>query len=100
MAEVALQASSQRRPPLVVHLLYRLDIGGLETLLVDIINRMPAHSYRHAIVCLTDYTDFARRITRPGVELIALHKQPGLGLDMHLVLWRLLRRLRPAILHT
>jgi sugar transferase (PEP-CTERM/EpsH1 system associated) len=88
------------QPPLVVHLVYRLDIGGLETLLVDTINRMPAHRYRHAVVCLTDYTDFAKRITRADVELFALHKQPGLGLDSHGKLFKLLRRLRPAILHT
>jgi sugar transferase (PEP-CTERM/EpsH1 system associated) len=83
-----------------VHLIYRLDIGGLETLLVDSINRMPASAYRHAVVCLTDYTDFAKRITRPGVELYALHKPPGLGLGTHLDLFRLLRRLQPSILHT
>lgn len=88
------------QPPLVVHLIYRLDIGGLETLLVDTINRMPAHAYRHAVVCLTDYTDFAQRITRPGVELYALHKPPGLGLSAHARLFKLLRRLRPAVLHT
>ena len=88
------------QPPLVVHLIYRLDIGGLETLLVDTINRMPAERYRHAVVCLTDYTDFAARITRPGVELFALHKPPGAAPRTHLDLWRLLRRLRPAILHT
>jgi sugar transferase (PEP-CTERM/EpsH1 system associated) len=86
--------------PLVVHLIYRLDIGGLETLLVDAINRMPAQAYRHAVVCLTDYTEFASRITRPDVELYALHKQPGLGLGVHAKLFKLLRRLRPAILHT
>jgi sugar transferase (PEP-CTERM/EpsH1 system associated) len=94
------QAIVASRPPLVVHLVYRLDIGGLETLLVDTINRMPAHRYRHAVVCLTDYTDFAKRITRADVELFALHKQPGLGLDSHVKLFKLLRRLRPAILHT
>jgi sugar transferase (PEP-CTERM/EpsH1 system associated) len=88
------------QPPLVVHLIYRLDIGGLETLLVDTINRMPAHKYRHAVVCLTDYTEFARRITRPGVELHALHKPPGLELGTHRRLFALLRRLRPAVLHT
>ncbi|WP_020655396.1 TIGR03088 family PEP-CTERM/XrtA system glycosyltransferase [Massilia niastensis] len=91
---------STPQPPLIVHLIYRLDIGGLETLLVDTINRMPAHHYRHAVVCLTDYTDFAQRIVRPGVELFALHKPPGAGLGTHADLYRLLRRLRPAILHT
>jgi sugar transferase (PEP-CTERM/EpsH1 system associated) len=88
------------QPPLVVHLIYRLDIGGLETLLVDAINRMPPQAYRHAVVCLTDYTEFAGRITRPGVELYALHKAPGLALGVHLRLFKLLRRLKPAILHT
>ena len=39
-------------------------------------------------------------ITRPGVELIALHKPPGLALGTHARLFKLLRRLRPAILHT
>ena len=83
-----------------MHLIYRLDFGGLETLLVDCVNRMPAHKYRHAIVCLTGYTAFSERITQPGVELYALHKAPGLGLGTHADLFKLLRRLRPAILHT
>jgi sugar transferase (PEP-CTERM/EpsH1 system associated) len=92
------QLTMQR--PLVVHLTYSLDVGGLETLLVDCINRMPPERYRHAVVCLTRYTDFARRITQPGVELYALGKPPGLGLSTHLKFWKLMRRLRPAILHT
>jgi sugar transferase (PEP-CTERM/EpsH1 system associated) len=86
--------------PLVAHLIYRLDIGGLETLLVDAINRMPAHRYRHAVICLTDYTEFAQRITRPGVELYALHKPPGLELGTHRRLFKLLRTMRPDVLHT
>ena len=86
--------------PLVVHLVYRLDFGGLESLLVERINRMPATKYRHAIVCLTDYTDFSKKITRAGVGLFSLHKTPGLSLDTHRALWKLLRRLQPTILHT
>ncbi|NNG24206.1 TIGR03088 family PEP-CTERM/XrtA system glycosyltransferase [Massilia sp. ML15P13] len=92
--------ASLQQPQLVAHLIYRLDIGGLETLLVDTINRMPPGCYRHAVICLTDYTDFAQRITRPGVELFALHKPAGLGLGTHTDMFRLLRRLRPAVLHT
>jgi sugar transferase (PEP-CTERM/EpsH1 system associated) len=84
--------------PLVVHLVYSLGVGGLETLLVDCINRMPA--YRHAVVCLTRYTDFADRIQRDDVTLHALGKAPGLGLGTHRTFWRLMRRLRPSVLHT
>lgn len=86
--------------PLVLHLVYSLEVGGLETLLVDCINRMPPEKYRHAVVCLTRYSDFAQRITQPGVELFALHKPPGLGLGTHLAFWKLARRLAPAIVHT
>jgi len=86
--------------PLVVHLIYRLDFGGLENLLVERINRMPPERYRHAVVCLTGYTDFAKRIARTDVELYALDKQPGLSPGTHGALWKLLRKLRPAVLHT
>jgi sugar transferase (PEP-CTERM/EpsH1 system associated) len=88
------------QPPLVAHLVYRLDCGGLENLLVERINRMPQAAYRHSVVCLTGYTEFARRISKPGVDLYALDKQPGLSLATHGALFKLLRRLRPAILHT
>lgn len=89
------------KPPLVVHLVYCFNFGGLETLVAECVNRMPADRYRHAIVCLTDANpDFAKAITRPGVDIIALHKPPGLGLATHLTFWKLMRRLKPAILHT
>ncbi|HEU4374476.1 MAG TPA: TIGR03088 family PEP-CTERM/XrtA system glycosyltransferase [Telluria sp.] len=86
--------------PLIVHLIYRLDFGGLETLMVERINRMPADAYRHAVVCLTESTDFAKKIRKPGVEVYELHKQSGLSLGTHAALWKLLRRLKPAILHS
>jgi sugar transferase (PEP-CTERM/EpsH1 system associated) len=87
--------------PLVVHLVYRLDFGGLETLLVERINRLPAERYRHAVICLDDYNRaFADKIRRPGTTVHALHKAPGLSPATHLRLWALLRRLRPAIFHS
>lgn len=86
--------------PLVVHLIYRFDFGGLETLVAECINRMPAEQYRHAVVCLTGYTEFARKISRPDVEIIALDKPPGLAPATHFKLWKLLRRLKPAVLHS
>jgi sugar transferase (PEP-CTERM/EpsH1 system associated) len=91
---------ANRQPPLVVHLLYRLDTGGMETLLVDCINRMPPDRFRHAVVTLAGHTDFARRITNPSVTLHTLDKRPGLSPGTHLAFWKLLRRLKPAVLHT
>jgi sugar transferase (PEP-CTERM/EpsH1 system associated) len=86
--------------PLVVHIIYALGTGGLENGLVNIINRSPPARFRHAIVCLTESGQFADRITAPGVEVIALHKRPGSDLAVYWRLWRELRRLRPAIVHS
>lgn len=84
--------------PLVVHVLYRFDVGGLENGVVNLINRMS--TYRHAVVSLTGITDFRQRIARDDVELIALHKPPGHALPLYPQLFRLFRKMRPAIVHT
>jgi sugar transferase (PEP-CTERM/EpsH1 system associated) len=98
--ERAASASSAQRAPLIAHVIYRLDVGGLENGLVNLINRMPAERYRHAIICLKDFTDFRLRITRADVALFALHKPPGNSPLLHWRLWRLLLRLRPDVVHT
>lgn len=94
------EEDSGREPPLVVHIIYSLGTGGLENGLVNIINRCPPGRYRHAIVCLTESGPFAARITAPGVTVHELHKRPGHDWGMYWRLWRLLRRLRPAVVHT
>ena len=40
-------------PPLIAHVLFRLDVGGLENGLVNLINNMPPERYRHAVISLT-----------------------------------------------
>ncbi|MCW8874298.1 MAG: TIGR03088 family PEP-CTERM/XrtA system glycosyltransferase, partial [Gammaproteobacteria bacterium] len=87
-------------PPLIVHVIYRLAVGGLENGLVNLINRMPAGRYRHAIVSLTDISDFRQRLERPDVDCFALHKRPGHDLRMLWRLWRLFLALRPMIVHS
>jgi sugar transferase (PEP-CTERM/EpsH1 system associated) len=86
--------------PLIVHVIYRLDVGGLENGLVNIINHTPAERYRHAIISLTDISEFRRRINRNDVPCIALHKRPGNDIGMLWKLWRLFREMRPAIVHS
>jgi sugar transferase (PEP-CTERM/EpsH1 system associated) len=86
--------------PLVAHVLLRFDIGGLENGVVNLINRMPADRFRHAVIALTEVTDFAKRIQRDDVQLFALNKPPGQGIWIAPRMRRLLRELRPAIVHT
>lgn len=87
--------------PLIAHVLHRFDIGGLENGVVNLINRIPPDRYRHAIISMTDYSpDFARRLTNPAVSLHSIHKKDGKDPAAFLRLWRMLRSLRPSIVHS
>jgi sugar transferase (PEP-CTERM/EpsH1 system associated) len=86
--------------PLVAHILHRFDTGGLENGVVNLINHLPPQAFRHVVIALTEVTDFRHRLQRADVDCIALHKPPGQGAKIYPQVWRLLRRLRPAIVHT
>lgn len=68
--------------------------------MVNLLDRLPRDRYRHAVVCLTRYTEFRRRMARNDVEFHALGKRPGHDLMMFWRLWKLLRAMRPDIVHT
>lgn len=85
--------------PLVAHVVYRFDTGGLENGVVNLINRMD--DVRHAVIALTEVVPaFAARVQRDDVEFVSLHKPPGHGYRVFRPLSAELRRLRPDIVHT
>ena len=88
------------QPPLIAHVIYRFGIGGLENGLVNLINNMPAGRYRHAIICLTDYTDFRNRLKSQDIPVIAVHKRDGKDFSAYVRLWKIFRKLRPDFVHT
>jgi sugar transferase (PEP-CTERM/EpsH1 system associated) len=86
---------------LVVHVVYRFAVGGLENGVVNLVNRLPSHSWRHAILSLTDIEPgFAGRVSRSDVEMIAFNKPPGHAFRIYPALYRRIRALAPAIVHT
>jgi sugar transferase (PEP-CTERM/EpsH1 system associated) len=86
--------------PLIAHVVFRLDYGGLENGVVNLINRMPEDVHRHCIIAMTEATDFRSRIKRPGVTVYCIGKEPGKDPASYVRLYRLLRKLRPTIVHT
>lgn len=92
---------TEGRTPLVVHIVHRLDYGGLENGVVNLINRMPVSRYRHAVLCLSGYSaEFRNRLASADVEVLSVDKRPGKDLLAYGRVWRTLRHLRPAIVHT
>ena len=85
---------------LIAHIIYRLDVGGMENGLVNLINNLAADRYRHVVICLTEATEFRSRIDRRDVEIIECNKPPGKHLPTYWRIFRELRRLRPDVVHT
>ncbi|MFT5676152.1 MAG: sugar transferase (PEP-CTERM/EpsH1 system associated) [Paraglaciecola sp.] len=82
----------------IVHLIYRLDVGGLEKVMLDCIVGTQ-QDFRHIVVCLKDASEFASHLPS-NVEVIELHKPEGNSVKIYLTFWRLLKRLKPDVLHT
>lgn len=98
VADEARPATEAR--PLIAHVVFSFDYGGLENGVANVINGLPEHAFRHAIIALTTATSFRARIHKPDVELYTLDKQPGKDPAAYLRLYSLLRTLRPAVVHT
>ena len=46
------------RPVRVVHVVHSFGIGGLENVIVQLINRLPPERFEHVVLALTTVSDF------------------------------------------
>lgn len=92
--------AQNKQPPLIAHIVAHFAVGGLENGMVNLLNQIPPTRYRHAVICLSDYTDYAQRVVNPAVKFYALNKQAGKDMGVHWRLAKLLRQLKPSIVHT
>ena len=91
---------NSNKKPLIAHVLFRLGTGGLENGVVNLINTMPDEKYRHVVICMTDFSDFRARIKKDTIQVYCLNKKPGKDFAVYFRLWKLLREIKPDILHT
>lgn len=84
----------------VMHVVHSFGVGGLENVIVQLINRLPPAHFEHVVLALTTVSEFRQRVARSDVRFIALHKPPGHAVPLYPQLYRLLRELRPHVLHT
>lgn len=92
--------TAPQRRRLIVHVVYSFHVGGLENVIVQLINRLPADAFDHVVLSLTTISDFRNRITRPDVRFIELNKPPGHAVPLYPRIYRLMRELRPDVVHT
>ncbi|MBR0568569.1 TIGR03088 family PEP-CTERM/XrtA system glycosyltransferase [Azoarcus sp. L1K30] len=87
--------------PLIMHVVYRFDVGGLENGVVNLINHLDSECFRHVVVAMTKCdTAFCDRIASSKVEFFDLDKPPGHGVKLYAKLHSLISELQPTIVHT
>jgi len=59
MARRYSHCSLMRESPLIVHIVNRLDTGGMENGLLNLVNEMAPELFQHAIIALSGVTAFA-----------------------------------------
>ena len=85
--------------PLIAHVLFRLDTGGMERVLVTVMNRTQKQ-YRHAVICLEGFGALRDQIEDTNVPCLALNKRPGKDWRCHFRLWKALRKIKPDLVHS
>ncbi|MBF8272642.1 MAG: hypothetical protein HW380_1747 [Magnetococcales bacterium] len=84
----------------IVYLLFRLDVGGLETVVVNLINHLPRDRYEHHVIALTQCGTFKQRIQHAGVHFYDLDKKAGKDWLVWFKLLKLLKKIKPDLVHT
>lgn len=83
----------------IVHLIYRLDTGGMEHILASVIAGT-RESYEHIIIAIEGLGKMAADPSLDGISCFSIEKRPGKDWGHYLRLWRLLRKLRPHLVQT
>ena len=82
----------------IIHLIYSFETGGLEKGIATIVNNA-SPQFEHVIFCLTT-SGKSERLLPPNTQVVELHKPPGNSPVFLLKLSRVLKNLRPDIVHT
>jgi sugar transferase (PEP-CTERM/EpsH1 system associated) len=85
--------------PLIAHVLYRLDTGGMERIVVSVI-KATGDRYRHAVIVLAGFGPLRLEIEDSLVACLSLDKKPGKDWPCYFRAWRALRELRPDLVQT
>ena len=85
--------------PLIVHVLYRLDTGGMERVVVSLINATHDR-YRHAVIALAGFGALRHEIENAATACVSLEKKPGKDWPCYFRFWRALRALKPDLVQT
>ncbi|HEX8523947.1 MAG TPA: glycosyltransferase [Tepidisphaeraceae bacterium] len=84
----------------VAHVALSLDVGGLERNIVNQVRQAPALDQQISVICLERPGTLAPTAESLGATIRCTDKRPGLRLDILPRLRKIIRQLKPDIIHT
>ena len=96
----ASSAAPLEYPIRLMHVIDALELAGMEYGVVKLTNRLDPSLFSTSICCLRHQTEGTRALLRPGIEVVELHRKPGLDCRVILRLSSLLRSRRVHIVHS
>jgi sugar transferase (PEP-CTERM/EpsH1 system associated) len=84
----------------IMHVLYSLDIGGMENIVVNLVNKLNPMYFSSSICCLGFVGRFEENVAQDRVKIFNLHKRPGHDPFLFLRLGTLFKRENVKIVNT
>lgn len=84
----------------LMHVVHTLMVGGMERLVVDLVDGLSADRYDRYVCCLDQRGPLADELERHGVTVYCLNKGPGVRWGLPWRIRRLIRDLGVTVVHT
>ncbi|HTL48437.1 MAG TPA: glycosyltransferase [Verrucomicrobiae bacterium] len=92
---------SEQRPPVrVLHVIWALDLGGAEQVVLNLVRHLHRDRFEPVVCCLNGRGRFAGGLEEEGIKVIALHKAPRIDWGLVPKLTRLIRDEKIDLVHT
>jgi len=84
----------------VLYLIWSLDLGGAEQVVVDLARRLSKQNFKPMICCLNDKGRLSPLVEKEGIKVFALHKKPKFDPFLISKLIDLIKREKVDLIHT
>ncbi len=88
------------RPRRIMYVIWSLDLGGAEQIVIDLVTKLDRKLFDPFVCCLNEKGRFASQVEQAGIKVIALHKNPKMDLPIIPKLISVMRKEKPDLIHT
>lgn len=86
--------------PLVCHIIYSFEMGGLENGLVNLLNSEAFKKFNHRVLCIESRSEFTNRVSRDDIRILALNRSKIGVQQLRWRLFQIFKKIKPQIIHT